>query len=239
LGIEFVIAVLKGEMVMRILLAEDERDLNRIIVKKLIAEGYGVDSCFDGIDALNYIELTEYDAVILDIMMPKVDGLEVLRRMREQGDITPVILLTARDAISDRVKGLDTGANDYLVKPFSFDELMARIRVMTREKTGNATNIYTIKDLTVDINSHTVKRGTQSITLSAKEFAVLEYLIRNKGIVLSREKIESHIWNFDYDGGSNVVDVYIRYLRKKIDDGFETKLIHTIRGSGYVLRVES
>ncbi len=224
---------------MRILLAEDERDLNRIIVKKLIAEGYGVDSCFDGIDALNYIELTEYDAVILDIMMPKVDGLEVLRRMREQGDITPVILLTARDAISDRVKGLDTGANDYLVKPFSFDELMARIRVMTREKTGNATNIYTIKDLTVDINSHTVKRGTQSITLSAKEFAVLEYLIRNKGIVLSREKIESHIWNFDYDGGSNVVDVYIRYLRKKIDDGFETKLIHTIRGSGYVLRVES
>lgn len=223
---------------MRILLAEDEKDLNRIIAKKLNAEGYSVDACFNGEDALNYADMTDYDTAILDIMMPGITGLEVLRRMRADGNKTPVLILTARDAVSDRVAGLDMGANDYLIKPFSFDELMARIRVLTREKTGNATNVYTAKDLEVDINRHTVRRGERDITLSAKEFAVLEYLIRNKGIVLSREKIENHIWNFDYEGGSNVVDVYIRYLRKKIDDGFDIKLIHTIRGSGYVLRGE-
>lgn len=221
---------------MRILLAEDERDLNRVIVKKLVAEGYGVDACFDGEEALEYIDMTEYDAVILDIMMPKANGFEVLRRIRAKGNKTPVLFLTARDAVSDRVTGLDAGANDYLIKPFSFDELMARIRVMTRVRTGDVTNVFTAQDLVVDVNRHSVMRGEQDIPLSAKEFAVLEYLIRNKGIVLSREKIENHIWNFDYEGGSNVVDVYIRYLRKKIDDGFNKKLIHTIRGSGYVLR---
>ncbi len=221
---------------MRILLAEDERDLNRVIVKKLTAEGYGVDACFDGQDALDCIAMAEYDAVILDIMMPKLDGLSVLRRMRESGDKTPVLFLTARDAVPDRVAGLDAGANDYLVKPFSLDELLARIRVLTREKAGETTNVFTAGDLVVDSAKHTVRRGEREIVLSAKEFAVLEYLIRNKGIVLSREKIENHIWNFDYEGGSNVVDVYIRYLRKKIDDDFAHKLIQTVRGSGYVLR---
>lgn len=221
---------------MRILVVEDERDLNHVILKKLTAEGYGTDGCFDGEEALDYIDSAEYDAIIMDIMMPKIDGLEVVKRMRAKGDNTPVLFLTARDSISDRVAGLDIGANDYLVKPFSFDELMARIRVMTREITGNPTNIYTVADLTVDCNTHIVKRGDTMISLSAREFAVLEYLIRNQGIVLSREKIENHIWNYDFEGGSNVVDVYIRYLRKKIDDCYDYKLIHTIRGSGYVLR---
>ena len=148
----------------------------------------------------------------------------------------PVLFLTASDSIDDRVKGLDAGADDYLIKPFAFDELLARLRVMIRKKAGNVTNIFEIADLTVDISSRKVWRNGNEIMLSAKEFDVLEYLIRNKDIVLSREKIESHIWNFDYSGGSNVIDVYIRYLRKKIDDPYETKLIHTIRGAGYVLR---
>jgi len=224
---------------MRILVVEDERDMNRIITKKLTVEGYGVDSCFDGEEALEHIELTEYDAIILDIMMPKIDGLTVLAKMRESGNATPVLFLTARDSVSDRITGLDMGANDYLVKPFSLEELMARIRVLTRAFNGNPTNIFTADDLVMDVGRHSVQRAGKDIDLSAKEFAVLEYLLYNKNIVLSREKIESHIWNFDYEGGSNVVDVYIRYLRKKLDDGHEHKLIYTIRGSGYVLRDEA
>lgn len=221
---------------MRILVAEDERDLNNVIVKRLGAEHYSVDACFDGEEALAYIESADYDAVILDIMMPRLDGLQVLRRMRENADGTPVLFLTARDAVADRVQGLDSGANDYLVKPFAFDELLARLRVLTRQKTGAVTNVFTVADLCVDCNAHTVTRAGNPVALSAKEFALLEYLIRNQGVVLSRETIENHIWNYDYEGGSNVVDVYIRYLRKKIDDGYPEKLIHTIRGSGYVLR---
>ncbi len=221
---------------MRILLAEDERDMNKIITKKLVLEGYAVDSCFDGETALDYISYTDYDVAILDIMMPKQDGFSVLKTMRSKCIETPVIFLTARDAVSDRVKGLDLGANDYLVKPFSFEELMARIRVMTRLKSGNSTNLLSVGDLSLDINSHLVKRGDKIINLSAKEYAILKYMLYNVGIVLSREKIENHIWNFDYEGGTNVVDVYIRYLRKKIDSDFDTKLIHTVRGSGYALR---
>ncbi len=221
---------------MRILVVEDEPDLNQILAVKLQSEGYVTDSCLDGADALFYLDSAEYDAVILDIMLPKVDGLEVLRRLRAKQNRTPVLLLTARDAVSDRVKGLDSGADDYLVKPFAFEELMARIRVMTRKTAGSATNVYTAADLRVDCGSRTVTRGGKSIPLSSKEFAILEYLIRNKGKVLSRERIENHIWNFDYAGGSNVIDVYIRYLRKKIDDGYPNRLLHTVRGAGYVLR---
>lgn len=223
---------------MRILVAEDERDMNKIIVKKLTAEGYAVDACFDGVEALDYIESTEYDAVVLDIMMPHMNGLEVVQRIRSKQIKVPVLFLTARDAVSDRVAGLDMGANDYLVKPFSFEELMARIRVLTREKAGCLTNVLTVADLTIDCAAHMVRRGDTVIDLSTKEYALLEYLMYNNGIVLSREKIENHIWNYNYEGGSNVVDVYIRYLRKKIDDGYEKKLIHTIRGRGYVLREE-
>lgn len=225
-------------MLMRILVVEDERDLNRVISKRLESEGYSVDRCFDGEEALDFIDVGEFDAIIMDIMMPRINGIEVLKQMRSRNNITPVLLLTARDGIGDRVNGLDAGADDYLIKPFAFEELLARIRVMTRKASGNSTNVFSAADLTMDLNSHTVVRGDVNINLSAKEFEILEYLLRNKGIVLSREKIESHVWNFDYSGGTNVVDVYIRYLRKKIDDEFEPKLIHTVRGCGYVLRVD-
>lgn len=223
---------------MRLLVVEDERDLNRIITKRLEKTGYSVDSCFDGEDALSYLDTGEFDAIVMDIMMPKLSGLEVLKTIRANGDTTPVLLLTAKDSIEDRVAGLDAGADDYLIKPFAFEELLARIRAMIRKGAGNATNTFVAGDLVLDINARVAVRGGQEIPLSAKEFDVLEYLIRNKGIVLSREKIENHVWNFDYSGGTNVIDVYIRYLRKKIDDPFEKKLIHTIRGAGYVLKEE-
>ncbi len=198
-----------------------------------------MDCCFDGEEAIDIISYTEYDAVILDIMMPKADGYEVLKSLRAAGKNTPVLFLTAKDSVSDRVKGLDSGANDYLVKPFSFEELTARIRAMTRAAFGVTSNVLSLDDLTLDCASHIVKRGGRELVLSAKEYALLEYLMHNKGVVLSRQKIEDHIWNYDYEGGTNVVDVYISYLRKKIDDGHKQKLIHTIRGRGYVMRKES
>jgi len=221
---------------MRILVVEDEKNLNKLITKKLTAEGYSVDSCFDGMEALDYLSMASYDGVILDVMMPRLDGFGLLRQMRADGDHTPVLFLTARDAVEDRVEGLDLGASDYLVKPFSFAELMARIRVLTRKTVQTASSTYSIADLTLDTATRQVTRGGRSISLSAKEFALLEYMLRNKGVVLSREKIENNLWNFDYEGGTNAVDVYIRYLRKKIDEAFPQKLIHTVRGVGYVLR---
>lgn len=223
---------------MRILVVEDERDLNRILTKTLTAEGCSVDACFDGLEALDYLSGASYDVIVLDRMMPRMDGMELLSRLREQGDETPVIFLTAKDAVSERVRGLDAGADDYLVKPFSFDELMARIRVVTRKHSGSTTNLFTVGDLTVDTGAHTVRRGEKNINLSTKEFALLEYMIRNKGVVLSRESIENNLWNYDYSGGSNVVDVYISYLRRKIDSGWPNKLIHTVWGVGWVLREE-
>ena len=171
--------------------------------------------------------------------MPKLDGLTVLRKLRAAGKNTPVLLLTARDAVSDRVAGLDCGANDYLVKPFAMEELSARLRAMTRASFGVNDSALRIADLRLDTATRKVTRGETAISLSAREYALLEYLMMNAGIVLSREKIEDHVWNFDYEGGTNVVDVYIRYLRKKIDDGFERKLIHTVRGMGYVLREDA
>lgn len=223
---------------MRILIAEDQKDLNRILVKKLTAEGYSVDNCFDGEEALDFQAMAQYDGVILDIMMPKMDGLDVVKHMRASGDPTPVLFLTARDSVEDKVKGLDLGANDYLVKPFSFDELMARVRAMTRKTASTNSPVYEAADLRLDTSGHSVTRSGKNIKLSAKEFALLEYLLRNKGQVLSREKIENSLWNFDYEGGTNAVDVYIRYLRKKIDEDFSPRLIHTVRGVGYVLKEE-
>ncbi len=221
---------------MRILVAEDDPDLNEVMVKKLSAEGYAVDSCFDGREALDFLEALTYDAAILDIMMPGLDGLEVVRRLRAAGNLTPVIFLTARDSVGDRVKGLDLGANDYIVKPFSFDELIARIRVVTRVAAQNPTNLYRLADLTLDAETRIVKRAGREISLTAREYALLEYLLRNKNRILSRQKIEDNVWNYDYEGGTNVVDVYIAYLRKKIDEGHPTKLIHTVRGIGYRLK---
>ncbi len=221
---------------MRILLAEDEKDLNRIISQKLTSDGYGVDSCYDGLEALEHFRSTTYDAAILDIMMPKMDGITLLKKIRQEGNQTPVLILTARDAVLDKVTGLDSGANDYLVKPFSFEELGARLRAITRSVFGKSSSVLAVADLTLDTATHEVKRAGKEIILSAKEYALLEYLMYNKGVVLSRERIEDHIWNYDYEGGTNVVDVYISYLRKKIDSGHETKLIHTLRGRGYVLK---
>lgn len=224
---------------MRILVAEDEKNLNDIIVKELKQNHYSVDACYDGLSALDYIQCTEYDAIILDIMMPGKNGIDVVKQVRKEKNRVPVLFLTARDSIEDRVAGLDAGADDYLVKPFALDELLARIRVMLRRKSGHVNNCFIVANLKVDCDTMKVFRDETEIVLSSKEFAVLEYMIRNKGIVLTREKIEHHIWNYDYEGGSNVVNVYIRYLRKKIDDNFEPKLIHTIRGKGYVLRENS
>ena len=224
---------------MRLLYAEDEEDLNKVVTKKLTEEGFSVDSCFDGREAIDNVQFTEYDAAILDIMMPHADGFAVLKELRKLKKNTPVLFLTARDSIEDRVTGLDSGANDYLVKPFSFEELLARIRVLTREKHNLTENILSIADLSLNLSSHTVTRGGTEISLTSKEYQLLEYLLYNKEKVLSREKIENHIWNYDYEGGTNVIDVCIRYLRKKIDDGFPTKLIHTVRGAGYVIREEN
>ena len=224
---------------MRLLYAEDEEDLNKVVTKKLTEEGFSVDSCFDGREAIDNVQFTEYDAAILDIMMPHADGFTVLKELRKLKKNTPVLFLTARDSIEDRVTGLDSGANDYLVKPFSFEELLARIRVLTREKHNLTENILSIGDLELNLSSHIVTRGGTEISLTSKEYQLLEYLLYNKEKVLSREKIENHIWNYDYEGGTNVIDVYIRYLRKKIDDGFPTKLIHTVRGAGYVIREEN
>ena len=221
---------------MRILIAEDEKDMNKLITRVLEKEGYSVDSCFDGEEALDYLESADFDAAILDVMMPKKDGYEVLKALRAKGSKLPVLFLTARDSIADRVTGLDLGADDYLIKPFDFDELLARIRVMTRRKAGQSSSLIKIGDLTIDTASHEVRRGDRLIELSSREYGLLRYMASNQGRVLSREQIEDHIYNFDYSGGSNVVDVYISYLRKKIDGPGEPKLIHTVWGSGWVLK---
>ena len=221
---------------MRILVVEDEKHLNRIISEAVEDEGYSVDSCYNGLEALEYLECADYDVIILDIMMPKMNGLELVRRLRDRGDSTPVLFLTARDAVADRVEGLESGGDYYLTKPFDFQELMAVVRVMTRKYTGNRSNVYTIADLSLDSNTRTVTRAGKNIELTATEFSLLEYMMRNKGVVLSREMIENNLWNYDYEGGTNVVDVYVGYLRKKMDTGFSRKLIHTVWGTGWVLK---
>lgn len=221
---------------MRLLVVEDEIHLQDIIKKRLIKAGYSVDACGDGREALDYLSVSPYDAVILDIMLPGMSGMDVLKTIRSKGNHVPVLFLTARDGIEDRVEGLDCGADDYLVKPFAFEELLARIRVMIRRQSENPTDELVLADLKMDVRSRVVTRGGKLVELSGKEFSMLEYLLRNQGRVLSREQIEQHVWDFDYEGGSNMVDVYIRYLRKKLDEGYGKKLIHTVRGTGYVMR---
>ena len=223
---------------MRILVAEDERDLNRLISEELEEAGYSVDRCYDGGEAMDFVDSAVYDAAVLDIMMPVKSGREVVREMRARGISTPVLFLTALDGVDDRVAGLDDGADDYLVKPFAFPELLARLRAMTRKYARVKSSVLPAGELTLDTASRRVARGGREINLSVKEFAILEYLMRNKGVVLSREKIENNAWNYDYEGGSNVVDVYISYLRRKIDGGFDKKLLHTVRGAGWMIKEE-
>lgn len=220
---------------MRILVVEDERDLNSIICNKLMKEGYNVDACYDGMAALDYMEAERYDGAIMDIMIPGKDGIEVLKDMRKAGIQTPVLFLTAKTQTQDVVDGLDAGASDYMKKPFEFSELMARLRVMLRIKTDINENFISCGSLVVDMNAKSAVRDGVVIDLTVREYAILEYLARNKNVVVTREQIRANIWNVEEDINSNVVDVYIRYLRKKIDDNFEQKLIHTIRGVGYKL----
>ena len=224
---------------MRILVVEDEKHLNEILSRRLKENGYSVDACLDGLTAMDFIKMTDYDVIILDIRLPGLSGMEILKRARKQGIESPILMLTALDAVEDKVRGLDAGADDYLTKPFAFEELMARIRMLLRKKSGNKTNVYRLEDLVVDCDARKVKRGEKEIRLSAKEFALLEYMIVNQGIVLDRDRIGEHLWSYEYEGASNMIDVYIRYLRKKVDEGFEPKLIQTVRGKGYVLRVDA
>lgn len=220
---------------MRVLVVEDEKDLNSIICSRLVKEGYNVDACYDGQAALDYMEAENYDGAIMDIMIPNKDGITVLREMRNAGIQVPVLFLTAKTETQDIVRGLDAGASDYMTKPFEFSELMARLRVMLRTQNPVNENVITCGSLVVDMNNRQAIRDGKVIDLTVREYAILEYLARNRNVVVTREQIRVNIWNIDDDVNSNVIDVYIRYLRRKIDDNYEEKLIHTIRGVGYKL----
>ena len=220
---------------MRILVVEDERRVALYIAQALTEQGFTVDLAHDGEDALTMIDSHPYDAVVLDLMLPRLEGLAVCRRMRQAGNRTPVLVLSARDLVDDRVRGLDAGADDYLVKPFAIEELTARLRALIRRQTGTATPILTVGDLHLDPSTHTVRRGTQTVALTAREFSLLEYLMRRPGVVHTRTMIAEHVWDFPFDHASNVVDVYVKHLRGKIDSVERRSFIQAVRGVGYVL----
>lgn len=222
----------------RILLVEDEEKLARFVELELTHEGYQVEKAFDGRTGLELAEKGGFDLLLLDIMLPGLNGLEVLRRLRREGSGVPVIMLTARDAVMDKVTGLDMGADDYVTKPFSIEELLARIRAALRKQTvqKKEDSLLSCADLTVDVSRHRVTRGGREIELTGREFSLLQFFMENKTIVLSRDQLLEKVWGYDYLGETNVVDVYVRYLRGKIDEGFEPKLLQTVRGVGYVLR---
>jgi DNA-binding response OmpR family regulator len=221
----------------RILLVEDNRRLSESLCRTLEEDGYAVDAAYDGLDGEEMGLISSYDIIILDIMLPGKDGLEVCRELRDRRIITPILMLTARDTLEDRVKGLDTGADDYLVKPFEVEELRARIRALLRRDSSIKSGVIQVADLVLDPATHTVRRGNQPVELTAKEFSLLEYLMRHPNHLVTREMAEQHLWSYDHVIASNVVDVYIRRLRAKIDDTSEVKLLETLRGSGYRLRV--
>jgi heavy metal response regulator len=222
----------------RILVVEDQARVRSFVRRGLTETGMAVDLAEDGEQALALARSTPYDAIVLDLGLPRRDGLEVLRELRELGCRSPVLVLTARDAVEDRVRGLDGGADDYLVKPFAFAELLARLRALLRRGAPQS-SVLRVGDLVLDTAARTAKRAERPLELTAKEFALLEYLARHAGEVVTRTMIAEHVWDLDFDTFSNVIDVYIRYLRRKIDDPFETKLIHTRRGIGYVLQPRS
>ena len=223
---------------MRLLLVEDESSIANFIRQGLTEAGYAVDVAQDGQEGLDYIRAADYDVLILDIMLPRLDGVTLLRQLRAKGNKTPALMLTARDTVDNRVEGLDAGADDYLVKPFAFPELLARVRALLRRPPLQAGTVLQIDNLQMDTAKHTVERNGRLIDLSPREYAVLEYLMRHPNQVLSRTQIGEHVWNFDFYNESNVVDVYIGYLRRKVDKPGELSLIHTVRGVGYCLRAE-
>jgi len=220
---------------MRVLVVEDEPGIAQFIRQGLSEAGYAVDVAHDGHEGLDYAFVAEYDVLVLDILLPKLDGLRVLRVLRDRGVKTPVLLLTAKDTVEDRVRGLDVGADDYLVKPFAFPELVARLRALLRRPPLQMDPILHLGDLTMDTARREVRRGGRLIELSPREFTLLAYLMRHPRQVLTRTQITEHVWNFDFFSDSNVIDVYIGYLRRKIDRGFARPLLHTVRGVGYRL----
>jgi len=222
---------------MRILLVEDNRRVSNAIKLSLVDDGYAVDSAYNGVDGEDLAEMTGYDVIILDIMLPERNGLEVCRNLRKKRVNTPILMLTARDTVDDRVTGLDSGADDYLVKPFAIQELRARLRALLRRESDDKSSQLRLGDLVLDPATHFVQRSGDSIELTTKEYALLEYFMRNPNRLITREMAETHIWSYDFQTSSNVVDVYIRRLRRKIDDPYPVKLFETVRGSGYRLRL--
>lgn len=224
---------------MKILIVEDEKNLNSVINRYLKKEGYSVDSAFDGEEAIDFLDVCEYDAIIADIMMPRMNGYELVKKMRKRNIDTPILILTAKDSLEDRVKGLDIGADDFVVKPFEFEELIARIRALIRRQYGNTSDTICVDDLVINISEKSVVRNGISIDLTGKEYELFEFLMQNKGKVISRNQILEHIWDYDYEGSSNIIDVLIKNIRKKIDINNSSKIIHTKRGLGYVIKEEN
>ena len=223
---------------MRILVVEDERKVASFIRQGLAEEGHTVEVAADGETALDLVEAgPPYDLIVLDLMLPKVDGFAILKAVRGQRVTTPVLVLTARDSVADKVRGLDLGADDYLTKPFSFDEFLARVRALLRRGIA-AVPVLAVADLTLDPSTREVRRGGRRITLTVREHALLEYFMRNAGRVLTRPMLAEHVWGLDFDPESNIVDVYVGYLRRKIDGAGDARLLHTVRGAGYVLRAD-
>jgi len=223
---------------MKILIIEDEKGLARLIKKGLEENFFTVDMSFDGEEGMHMAETWPYDAILLDIMLPGIDGFEILQSLRERKNDVPVLIITARGEIEERIRGLNLGADDYIPKPFDFSELVARLRTVIRRSKGKPSPLLSIDDLAIDLNARTVTRGGQAINLSAREFTLLEYLALNSGKVVSRTELIDHIYGTDSEWDSNVIDVYINYLRNKIDKGFGRALIHTMRGAGYILKEE-
>jgi DNA-binding response OmpR family regulator len=220
---------------MRILIVEDDRKVGAFLQKGLKEEQYAVDVCRDGEEAVDWASINSYDVIVLDIMLPKKDGFAVCRELRQKGMLTPILMLTAKDSVEDKVSGLTEGADDYLTKPFSFEELLARIRALLRRTQDYKTKVLRVGDLEMDTAKRQAIRAGKQIPLSGKEYALLEYLMRNKGRVVTESMIVEHVWDMNYEGTSNIVNVYINYLRKKIDSEFEVKLVRTIRGHGYTI----
>ncbi len=221
---------------MRILVIEDEKKVASFIKKGLEEEHYAVDTAYDGEEGLYMVETNEYDLIVLDLMIPKIDGLEVLRRVRGNRNNVPILVLTAKDTVDDIVKGLDAGCDDYLTKPFIFAEFLARVRALLRREKTDKEPVLKISDLTLSLVTHKVTRKGKEIDLTSKEYALLEYFMRNPDKVLTRTMISEHVWDYHFDSNTNVIDVYVNYLRRKVDKDFEPKLIHTIRGIGYMMK---